>query len=87
MSNITQRHLQNMDVVYCRKGISGCSDIGTLSVPGLKASMLKNRIIYQNKTFMKKITIIENKMFSCQELHWLRPPGGFWKRDKVVSLL
>ncbi len=35
MSNITQRHLQKMDVVYCRKSISGCSDIGTLSVPGL----------------------------------------------------
>ncbi len=35
MSNITQRHLQKMDVVYYRKGISGCSDIGTLSVPGL----------------------------------------------------
>ncbi len=35
MSSITQRHLQKMDVVYYRKGISGCSDIGTLSVPGL----------------------------------------------------
>ena len=40
MSNITQRHLQKMDVVYYRKGISGCSDIGTLSVPGLIENML-----------------------------------------------